>query len=217
MGRLLLLPLLLLLWSVERSDGSIAAYGKPPSCDKFECPSYQVVHYQDGLEIRSYKKAIWMSTPLVNSSSFMTAVDSGFMSLFNYIQGNNKQNARIEMTAPVLIDVHPSEGPFCNSSFVARFFVPQKNQNNPPLSDQVHPETWPKQSYAAVRRFGGFMDDSNIAVEAAALRKSLEGTQWNSAVEKNMMKNPSVYTVAGYNSPFEIENRANEVMLLFDM
>ncbi|XP_072959985.1 uncharacterized protein [Typha angustifolia] len=202
-----LLPLLLLLWSVERSD---ASYGKPPNCNTLECPSYQVIYYQEDLEIRSYKKDMWMSTPPVKSNSYRIASNEGFLSLFSYIQGNNKQGERVEMTAPVLIDAY-------RSSYIVRFYLPEKYQQSPPASDQVHPEMWPKQTYAAVRRFGGFLDDSNIPVEVAALKKSLQGTPWESAVEKSMMNNPSGYSVAGYNSPFEFVNRANEVMILFDM
>lgn len=49
-------------------------------------------------------------------------------------------------------------------------------------------------------------------MEASALKKSLKGTAWESKVASR----GSTYTVAGYNSPLEYENRINEVMLLFD-
>lgn len=120
--------------------------------------------------------------------------------------------SEIEMTAPVLVDISPSTGPFCNSSFTVHFYMPQKYQEEPPLSDQVHPERWPQLRYAATRRFGGFMNDSNIPMEASALKKSLKGTAWESKVAAR----GSNYTVAGYNSPLEYENRIIEVMLLFD-
>ncbi|KAF8400073.1 hypothetical protein HHK36_015948 [Tetracentron sinense] len=195
--------------------GEAMAYEKPLNCRGLECAPYVVIHSQKDLEIRSYTKAIWMSTPPINSSSYKEAVDIGFNSLFAYIQGKNHQRAKIEMTAPVLVDLFPSAGPFCYSSFAVHFYVPQKYQKNPPLSDQVHPARLPKYRFAAVRQFGGFMNDTNIPLQASALKKSLKGTPWESA-KHGGVGDPLPYSVAGYNSPYEYENRVNEVMLWFD-
>ncbi|KAK9276892.1 hypothetical protein L1049_006429 [Liquidambar formosana] len=68
------------------------------------------------------------------------ALTKGFSILFAYIQGNNNQAAKIDMTAPVLVDVRPSTGPYCkSSSFEVHFYVPQKYQNDAPLSNETHP------------------------------------------------------------------------------
>ncbi|MQM13212.1 hypothetical protein Taro_046138 [Colocasia esculenta] len=197
-----------------REGAVVGSYVKPSSCDSLECPSYRVVHYEENLEIRSYDKAVWMATPPINSTSYTEASNLGFLSLFAYIQGKNEQGAKIEMTTPVLVDIIPSTGPFCNSNFVVRFYVPRAHQKAPPRSDKVRPETWPGPRYAAVRRFGGFLNDANIPVEAAALRSSLHGTPWEAAAGGGGAR-PARYTVAGYNSPFEFQNRVNEVMFLF--
>ncbi|RWR86930.1 heme-binding protein 2-like protein [Cinnamomum micranthum f. kanehirae] len=202
----------LLLLVTALSKGQSLGYEKSPNCGSLECPSYEILHSQEAFEIRSYKDAVWMSTPPINSSSYKEAANTGFDMLFAYIQGKNHQGTKIEMTAPVLIDISPSTGPFCNSSFIVYFYMPRKYQKEPPLSDQVHQERWPQHRYAAIRRFGGFMNDSNIPMEASALKKSLKGTAWESKVASRR----STYTVAGYNSPLEYENRINEVMLLFD-
>lgn len=139
-----------------------------------------------------------------------------FFRIFAYIQGKNDRGAKIDMTAPVLVDVNPSAGPFCNSSFTVHFYLPgQYQQGPPPLSGQARPTRLPPLRYAAVRRFGGFMDDSNIAPQVSASRSSLEGTPWEASLEKKPGGSDG-YSVAGYNSPFEYKDRVNEVLLWFD-
>ncbi|OMO85068.1 SOUL heme-binding protein [Corchorus olitorius] len=91
--------------------------------------------------------------------------------------------------------------------------MPQEFQNSlPPQSAQAHTVALPDHKFAAVRRFGGFMDDSNISAEISALKKSLNATAWDT----HSVDYPLLYTAAAYNSPFEHENRVNEVMLWFD-
>jgi len=122
------------------------------------------------------------------------------------------------MTAPVLTQVSPSDGPFCTSSFVVSFYVPRKNQPNPPPAEGLHVQKWGVK-YAAVRQFGGFVSDGSIGDEAAALYSSLAGTNWASLVNKGReAADPkSVYTVAQYNSPFEFTGRVNEIWMMFEM
>uniref|UniRef100_M8BC08 Heme-binding protein 2 n=1 Tax=Aegilops tauschii TaxID=37682 RepID=M8BC08_AEGTA len=100
----------------------------PPSCERIECPAYDVVDSANGFEIRRYKDAMWVSTAPIEDISLVDATRSGFLQLFKYIQGKNAYNETIEMTAPVLTRVAPSDGPFCVSSFVVSFYVPAKNQ-----------------------------------------------------------------------------------------
>ncbi|KAF8040968.1 hypothetical protein BT93_B3016 [Corymbia citriodora subsp. variegata] len=196
----------------------VSGYEEPANCKKIECPPYEVVHSQDEYEIRRYENASWVSTPPINSTTYRDAVGEGFKILFSYIQGNNKQGAKVEMTAPVLVDVFPSTGPFCNSSFVVSFYVPKKYQPSPPLSDQVHPVKLPgRHVYAAVKRFGGFSDDTNIPAQVSALDKSLKAAEGdNTSVLRNHKRVTAHYSVAGYNSPFEIFNRVNEVIFWYD-
>ncbi|CAL0333701.1 unnamed protein product [Lupinus luteus] len=69
----------------------------------------------------------------------------------------------------------------------------------------------------AVRQFSGFVNDSNVGEEAAALKASIAGTKWLAAVEKSRKAGQaSIYTVAQYNDPFKFDNRVNEIWFLFD-
>ena len=135
--------------------------------------------------------------------------------LFNYISGKNVEGKKIEMTAPVLTEVLPSDGPFCKSSFIVSFYVPKVNQPNPPAAEGLHAQKWAP-TYAAVRQFGGFAGDYDIGKEAAALKASLAGTKWYAAVDGSRKSSKSSYVVAQYNAPFEFEDRVNEIWLAFD-
>ncbi|OVA16546.1 SOUL heme-binding protein [Macleaya cordata] len=123
------------------------------------------------------------------------------------------------MTAPVITQVSPSDGPICASSFVVSFYVPKENQADPPPAQGIHVQKW-NTKYAAVRQFSGFVSgDSEVGEEAAALHDSLAGSIWSSAVDKSRATDPtkSAYIVAQYNSPFEFENRVNEIWMMFEM
>ncbi|KAK9266477.1 hypothetical protein L1049_021389 [Liquidambar formosana] len=201
------------LWSVPgKSVGKT-----PPSCSRIECPSYDVVHVGNGYEIRRYNSTVWMSTSPIQDISLVEATRTGFLQLFDYIQGKNTYEEQIEMTAPVISQVSASDGPFCKSSFVVSFYVPKENQANPPPAKGLHAQKW-ESVYAAVRQFSGFVSDPDVGEEAAALHASLAGSVWSAAIEKSSAADPtSVYTVAQYNSPFEYEDRVNEIWMMFDM
>lgn len=208
--KLSLLSLLLL--------ASVSSFAKVArTCKRIECPSYDVIHVGDGYEIRRYNTTVWASTSPIQDISLHEATRTGFLRLFHYIQGENKYKQKIEMTAPVITEVAPSDGPFCESSFVVSFYVPKKNQANPPPAKGLHIQRW-KPVYTAVRQFGGFVRDSNVGEEAAALKASIAGTVWASAIEQSHRAgHASVYTVAQYNSPFEYNDRVNEIWFLFDL
>ncbi|KAF8714321.1 hypothetical protein HU200_027785 [Digitaria exilis] len=190
-----------------------AAAAVPPTCERIECPAYEVVDSANGFEIRRYTDAMWASTAPIEDISFVSATRSGFLQLFNYIQGKNAYNETIEMTAPVLTEVSPSDGPFCASSFVVSFYVPAKNQPDPPPADGLRVRRWAGDRYAAVRRFGGFVSDADVGEQAARLDASLQGTRWAAAVNEGR---GASYIVAQYNSPFEFSGRVNEIWMLFD-
>lgn len=209
--------LFLLLAAVLLIAVSGAAAAVPPTCERIECPVYEVVDGANGFEIRRYTDAMWMSTAPIEDISFVAATRTGFLQLFYYIQGKNAYNATIEMTAPVLTQVSPSDGPFCASSFVVSFYVPAKNQPDPPPAEGLHLQRWAGARYAAVRRFGGFVADSDVGEQAALLDASLQGTRWAAAVSEGRRADPaSAYTVAQYNSPFEFSGRVNEIWMPFD-
>lgn len=189
----------------------------PATCGRIECPSYDVIHVGDEYEIRRYNSSMWSSTSPIQDISLVEATRTGFLQLFNYIQGKNNYQEQIEMTAPVLTQVSPSDGPFCASSFIVSFYLPKKNQANPPPAKGLHTQKWGT-TYVAVRQFGGFVADSSVGEEAATLYSSLSGTTWAAAIDKSHQgEATTTYTVAQYNSPFEFSDRVNEIWLLFSL
>ncbi|GLT25040.1 hypothetical protein SLA2020_001950 [Shorea laevis] len=189
----------------------------PPTCTRIECPNFEIIHQGNGFEIRRYNHTEWIETSPIQEISLVQATRQGFLQLFDYIQGKNEYQQEIEMTAPVLTKVSPGDGPLCESTFSISFYIPKQNQANPPPAEGLHVRSW-KPIFAAVRQFSGFVTDSNVGEEAAALQASLVGTVWGDAIAKSQGAGAtSGYTVAQYNSPFEFENRVNEIWFLFDM
>ncbi|CAN0924992.1 Heme-binding protein 2 [Linum grandiflorum] len=196
----------------------------PPTCSRIECPEYSVVEAGNGYEIRRYNSSVWISTPPIPDISLVQATRTAFFLLFDYIQGKNERGITIEMTGPVISEVLPSDGPFCESSFTVSFYVPKKNQADPPASPEgLHVQRW-KPTYVAVKQFSGFVSDYDVGVEAAALQASLSGTTWEDAIAKSHKDHSTTaavskadYIVAQYNSPFEFDHRVNEIWFPFDM
>ncbi|AAD50021.1 putative SOUL hem-binding protein [Arabidopsis thaliana] len=203
------------------AESGVAQIGKfPPSCNRIECPSYELVHSGNGYEIRRYNNTVWVSTEPIPDISLVDATRTAFFQLFAYIQGKNEYHQKIEMTAPVISQVSPSDGPFCESSFTVSFYVPKKNQPDPAPSENLHIQKW-NSRYVAVRQFSGFVSDDSIGEQAAALDSSLKGTAWANAIAKSKedggVGSDSAYTVAQYNSPFEFSGRVNEIWLPFEL
>lgn len=186
------------------------------SATDIESPQYTVVHTESDFEIRLYRPSTWITTP-VEDISFSKATQIGFHKLFQYIQGANINNSRVEMTTPVLTGIVPSAGPFCSSAFAVRFYVPAEFEDSPPmplLDSDLAVENWDEKCIA-VRAFSGFAKDTNVAQEAASLETSLQKTPWANITDGEPKDGEDAYTIAQYSSPFKILGRVNEVWVSF--
>lgn len=66
-----------------------------PSYESMECEDYESIHTYKEYEIRRYNYTFWMSTiPPINNISFVDATGTGFLSLFDYIQGTTWNRPR---------------------------------------------------------------------------------------------------------------------------
>eukprot|EP00475_Leptophrys_vorax_P002791 TRINITY_DN11578_c0_g1_i1.p1 TRINITY_DN11578_c0_g1~~TRINITY_DN11578_c0_g1_i1.p1 ORF type:complete len:250 (+),score=-3.31 TRINITY_DN11578_c0_g1_i1:192-941(+) len=198
------------LFSIIPQEGPSAS----PNCKSIECPPYALVHEETDFQIRRYRQSVWAETDPINEVSFKKAVYSGFHRLFQYIQGRNEDEVTIPMTAPVLTTVKPSGGPFCASTFLVRFLVPKKFSSAPPQPSSaldLHIRRTPSLC-VAVRKFSGFATDFNVAQEAANLASSLESTRWANI---SSAASGEAYSIAEYNSPFELIGRVNEIWVPF--
>ncbi|XP_062858368.1 heme-binding protein 2 [Trichomycterus rosablanca] len=157
-------------------------------------------------EVRTYHTTQWVSTSVTEMEEDK-ALSSGFMRLFKYIQGNNEKNAKIDMTAPVTCLINPGEGPACESTFTVSFYVPEEHQAEPPkpTTPEIFIENR-KEFTVFVRTFGGFANSQNTRDELLKLIESLK--------RDGMSFKESPYYRVGYDSPFKLINRRNEVWLI---
>ncbi|XP_076469144.1 heme-binding protein 2-like [Babylonia areolata] len=165
-------------------------------------PEYKVVCKTERYEERCYLPAKWVSTT-VKGISLEEGMSKGFRRLFRYISGENENNVKVEMTAPVTTWVEPGEGPNCESSFTVAFYIPSEHQANPPKpsSSLVFIEDRPQFS-AYVTTFGGF------ASEKIWVQKAVE---LGDAIGDHSQFNDAQYFTAGYDPPFKPFGRTNEV------
>ncbi|XP_027343038.1 heme-binding protein 2-like [Abrus precatorius] len=163
----------------------------------------QPVESGNDFEIRRYESIVLISNSPVQGDSLVGATRTGVERLFSYIHGNNSRKEQIEMTAPVITEVATGNV----SAFIVSFYLPKANQENPPSAEGLRGVRL-KSVYAAIRQFGGFVTDSNVEKEVAALSASLSGTKWSSAIQKGG------YAVGQYNYPFKLINRVNEIWFL---
>ncbi|XP_056440376.1 heme-binding protein 2 [Gadus chalcogrammus] len=157
-------------------------------------------------EVRTYPAAKWVSTT-TTGMHWDPAISTGFRRLFKYIQGANMNKVAVDMTAPVSCLVHPGAGPACESSFTVSFYIPEELQDAPPEpSDQTVFLESRKEFTAYVRTYGGF---SNEQVKRENLLKLVE-----SLTRDGVSFQEQPYYTAGYDSPFKLTNRRNEVWIL---
>lgn len=211
---LLLAPLIA---SSARVESSLLSLREQPNgaqpwfCHDLDCPQYVSVKNITDLELspvelRRYAAGNWVSTVVLDVKSYEGAVAKGFWRLFRYISGENEQEQKVEMTAPVRVKVLPGQGPACESNFTISFFIPSEFQADPPKP--TNPDVAVTASAAMdvyVWGFGGWATGNKYVSHASDLVQQL--TDGGYKVEEDFF-----YT-AGYDSPFRVLNRHNEVWI----
>lgn len=171
------------------------------STRKTESLSYKVVKQFKGFEIRRYEANKFTYVNL-QGESYSANASSGFRTLAGYIFGSNESGQKIAMTSPVAMNL--------GDTSTMMFMLPSKMQLNDvpkPTSSKVKFKEEPEKLVAAVA-FGGWANDSKINRHAAQLKAMLveEGIGFRDAV-----------TFLGYNPPYELINRRNEVIIELDV
>jgi hypothetical protein len=160
-----------------------------------ETPEYKVIRVIENVEIRMYPKLIVAKTEL-SDKSFDTQGSYGFRTIANYIFGGNDKSEKIAMTAPVVMNLGDS---------ASMYFVMPKNYDKSslptPNSGKVK-ITEEKERYLAVITFGGYTNDDKI-------EKYIN--QLNRILKKNNIQSTANFLYMGYNAPWDIFNRRNEV------
>ncbi|CAL8312771.1 unnamed protein product [Lota lota] len=174
---------------------------------KIENPKFTPGEKQgEDYEVRTYQAAKWVSTTTTGLQSD-PAISTGFRKLFKYIQGANQNKVTVDMTAPVACLVQPGAGPACESTFTVSFYVPEEHQASPPEpSDETVFLEGKKEFTAYVRTYGGFSNEQSKQENLLKLVESL--------TRDGVPFQEQPYYTAGYDSPFKLTNRRNEVWIL---
>ena len=162
-----------------------------------ETYSYVVNKKYDQFEIRSYKATLFTSVKL-STKKYKEASSKGFSILAGYIFGNNNRNEKVAMTSPVSMSL--------KDSTTMMFMVPKKYKKEtlpqPNLSNIKFKEE-PAKTVAAIN-FSGWANDKKIKKYKQKLKDALEK-------EGILYKNR--FQFLGYNAPYEVFNRKNEIIV----
>ena len=163
---------------------------------------YEVINTYQSFEIRHYEEALFTSIRL-NSTSYKQGSSKGFSILANYIFGGNDRKQRIAMTSPVTMTLE--------DNMRVMFMIPNslKRDDMPLPNDRLIDFILEPKKTLAVVTFGGWASDKKIAKYKSRLTEALsnEGIQ-----------HENKFFIFGYNPPYEIFNRRNEVAveILYD-
>ena len=164
---------------------------------QIESPFYEVIKSFEKFEIRNYNAMVLAQTQM-NSNLYKESSSMGFKTVANYIFGGNKDNQKIAMTSPVIMEigeiskmsfVMPKEHSFDN--------LPKPNSENVELI-QVQPKTY------AVLAFTGFANDKKIERHSKRLLQFLKSENLTPIGNTKFL---------GYNPPWQVLGRKNEVAI----
>lgn len=167
------------------------------STEKTEQHKYQVLTTYDNVEIRKYEPAIFTSVKM-RSKTYEESSGKGFRVLAGYIFGGNTSNESIAMTSPVTMEL--------GETMTMKFMVPKGYDMNSlpePNDKNITFEVQPEKIIAAIR-FDGWASDEKIAKHIEILRDALA---------KAHIKHTNKFSYLGYNPPYEVINRRNEVVV----
>lgn len=163
---------------------------------KTETQKYEVLYSKDNFEIRFYPEAILATVEM--NGTYDNSRNSGFQVLAGYIFGGNEENSQIAMTSPVRMSGNEKLN-------TMSFVLPSKMEfdNLPEPKDNRVVLHKSKPMYTASVQFGGYANEAEIAKHKEKLGEILK--------QLNIQHN-SQFEFLGYNSPFDMINRRNEVI-----
>jgi hypothetical protein len=162
-----------------------------------ETPEYKVLKNIEDVEIRLYPNMIVAKTAL-QGNSFDKQGSNGFRTIAGYIFGGNDKNQKIAMTSPVVMSIGDS---------ATMYFVMPKSYKQSDLPTPSSPQVKIIEESAktlAVISYGGFSSDEKIENYRTKLAAVLQ---------KNEMKTKGDFMFMGYNAPWDVIDRKNEVAI----
>ena len=167
------------------------------SQSNMETYPYVTVKKYRTFEIRNYEETLFTSVKVLNSG-YKNSSSKGFSILAGYIFGGNERNEKISMTSPVSISLE--------DSMTMMFMVPKdiKQGMLPKPNDSIIEfKNEPAKTVAAIS-FGGWANDQKIEEYKQKLKSALEAEE---------IAYSDRFYFFGYNAPYEVFNRKNEVIV----
>jgi hypothetical protein len=166
-----------------------------------EKQKYRLVKKEKEFEIRFYPPAI-LATTRSAVKSYRELGSSGFRKIAGYIFGNNESSAKIAMTSPVHMDINDkgSSMSFVMPSQYTLDKLPRPVDSRVELHESAA-------VYMAAIEFGGYANDEKIKQYADRLLEALN---------RNGIKTTGNPTFLGYNAPYDLIGRKNEVVIAIE-
>ncbi len=167
------------------------------SSNDIEQYKYTVIETFDGVELRKYDKALFSSVVL-KDSAYDASANNGFRILAGYIFGGNDRNEKIAMTSPVVMEM--------GDQMKMSFMVPSdklKDELPKPNDSRVFQEERAESVLAAIT-FAGCASDETIDNYKKELIEVLNSKG---------IKYQEPFMYMGYNPPYQLVNRRNEVVV----
>ncbi len=158
---------------------------------------YVINKKYDTFEIRSYEETLFTSVKF-STVGYKNYSSKGFSILAGYIFGDNDRNEKISMTSPVAMKIE--------DSITMMFMVPKefkKEMLPKPNQSLIEFKEEPARTVAAMN-FSGWANDKKIE----KYKKKLE-----SALDAEGIPYTNQFYFFGYNAPYEVFNRKNEVII----
>jgi SOUL heme-binding protein len=158
---------------------------------------YKVVKKYPDFEIRQYEASLFTSVKL-STSEYRKASGKGFSILAGYIFGGNEKQEKISMTSPVAMTME--------DSMTMMFLVPKKFKKEDlpkPNQSQIEFREEPPKKLAVIR-FGGWASDEKLAEHKQKLITALDAQG---------IKHDGHFSFLGYNPPYDLFFRRNEVVV----
>lgn len=168
---------------------------------KTETQLYKVIKDEKDFEIRFYPSAT-MAVVTSSANTYKELGNFGFKKLATYIFGGNKEKKQIAMTSPVHMEISDT---LSSMSFV---MPAHYNIANLPLPDNVDVSiNSAPEEYVAAMSFDGFASQESISKHIVLLEDALK--------EKQLLYY-GPFRFLGYNPPYQLFGRKNEVIVALD-
>jgi len=187
---IIILSILIVLFTIMQSF----VYFSTSSIEKLP---YKVIKEYDDFEVRQYETALFSSVVL-SDTTYEESSSKGFRVLAGYIFGGNDTGEKIAMTSPVAMEI--------GDSTKMSFMVPSgyTEETLPkPNNGKIFFEKKEGTVMAAIR-FGGWANDARIEEYKQKLIALLK---------KEGIAHAETFQYLGYNPPYAVINRRNEVVV----